>query len=184
MPIKVKVHDNSSEVKVKPKSQGTIDIDSGGGINDKVLEAKIKAETEERIAADENLQSQIDTKQDEIQFVFIPNISGILEESKLNLLIGNQVNRLVFGTKVYYLSLRYGNIRKYFSTDQSSSLNEIDVDLGTGEYQVISTIDTALEAHMNDVSSHVSSDDRIFWNNKVTTKIDSENIENLILTKH
>lgn len=184
MAIKVNVHSNSSAINVNPKSNKPVGVSGSSSTQDIILENKLKVETAERIAADERLQAEIDTKQDTVEFIFIPNLSGVLEESKLNLLIDNQVNRLVFGNRVYYLSLRSGSIRKYFSTNQSSSFNEIDIDLSTGEYQVISTMDVIIAEHLANSSAHVSDQDRTFWNNKVTAAIDSENVENLILTKN
>lgn len=37
--------------------------------------------------------------------------------------------------------------------------------------------------HINNHSIHVSAQDRLFWNNKVTSVVDATDVENLILTK-
>ena len=59
MPIDVKIVNNSSQVRVKPKSQDEVKVKSDCDTKEKVIESKLKQEREERIAADEYLQYQI-----------------------------------------------------------------------------------------------------------------------------
>ena len=63
MPIPVKIVDSKSEVKVKPKSNSSVKVESDCETQAKRVEALIDKERKERIAADENLQEQIDAIQ-------------------------------------------------------------------------------------------------------------------------
>ena len=111
---------------------------------------------------------ELTKKQDLIKFIYITNTSGILDVEELGLLLENKVNRLVFNNTIYYLSIIENEIRKYFSKNQSSKNNEIQVNSTTGEYEVISKIDPILEQHIENRNIHVSAEDRLFWDNKVS----------------
>ena len=72
MPIKINLHDNTSHVRVKPKdASDEVKIKNDPCIQNKVLESQIKEEIGNRQKADQELQKQIDKKQDEIRFVVI-----------------------------------------------------------------------------------------------------------------
>lgn len=61
MPIKVDLHDSTSQVKVGVKSTSEVPAMPGGeSISDKRLEALLKKEIKDRIAGDEHLQEEID----------------------------------------------------------------------------------------------------------------------------
>ena len=49
--------------------------------------------------------------------------------------------------------------------------------------QNILSIIQMLNAHINNPDVHITPEERIFWNNKVTSKMDTYDSENLILTK-
>ena len=175
MPIKTRIHDNTSTIYAK----------AGCDITDKRLEALIKEETIERKEADTNLQAQIDEKQDRIEFIRINSLLGVLDREMLNLLIKNQVNRIVFGNTIYYLSIVEGTtIRKYFSKIQTSEFNEVAVNIETGEYEVKSKMDPVIKAHIENREIHITEEERLFWNNKVTaTAQENSNDYTLLLSK-
>lgn len=61
MPIKIDLHDNTSHVRLKPKSNEPVEIGTGSAIDISILEALIRNEISDRIAADQNLQDQINS---------------------------------------------------------------------------------------------------------------------------
>lgn len=136
---------------------------------DTVLADALAAETEAREQADAELRRQ---KQDEIQFIYITSLEGALDSESLNLLISNKVNRLVLSDVIYYLSVVNGTTRKYFSRVPSSVYNEIDIDINTGEYEAISKMDPAIKNHIEDETIHITEEERLFWNNKVSASAD------------
>lgn len=70
MPVPIRVRDNETQVRVKPKGDETVKVESNCSINIKALESELKKEKEERIAEDENLQHQIDDLTTNIQLDF------------------------------------------------------------------------------------------------------------------
>ena len=106
------------------------------------------------------------SKQNEILFITLTERSGTLSESVLGLL--NNINRLTYENVIYYFSLKEGNIKKYFSRAENVTLNEIDVNMRTGEYQMMSSINQVLQAHIENHEIHVSQSDRARWDNKVS----------------
>lgn len=184
MPVPIKVRDNTNTIKVKVKDKSSeVSLNCDCDIKEKALDSKITKEREERIAADEELEKQINNKQDIIQFVNIDSESGTLPESMLKLLKDNNTNRLTYNNVIYYMSLKYGNVKKYFSRAANVELNEIDLNINTGDYIVISSIDAALQKHINNKVIHVSQLDRDRWDNKVnaqTELIDDEKNDYLL----
>lgn len=189
MPVKVNVVDNSSQVRVKPKDNEEVKVRNSCDVINKAQDARINKEIQDRIAADKNLQIQINQKQDEIEFITIYDLVGIIPSYELSLLIKNRINRLIYQDKIYYFSIKEGNIRKYFTTVQTTEYNEIDVNTNNGNYEVKSTMPPEIKRHVEDTTIHITEDERQFWNNKVTasvTYIDEEASEdyNLNLTKN
>jgi len=127
------------------------------------------------------LQEKINNKQDAIQFVNIDSRSGTLPESQLKLLKDNNTNRLTYNNVIYYMSLRDGNVKKYFSRASNVELNEIDLNITTGNYVVISSIDAALQKHINNKVIHVSQLDRDRWDNKVSAEAELIKDDNYLL---
>lgn len=127
------------------------------------------------------LQEKINNKQDAIQFVNIDSESGTLPESQLKLLKDNNTNRLTYDNVIYYMSLGDGNVKKYFSRASNVELNEIDLNITTGNYVVISSIDAALQKHINNKVIHVSQLDRDRWDNKVSAEAELIKDDNYLL---
>lgn len=128
-----------------------------------------------------------DAKQPVVEFITITDFpEGTLSEEDLDLLKNSLVNQILFQSSIYRLSLKEGDLKKYFTSSRVTVYNEIDVDLETGHYIILNTLDPALITHMNDDSRHVTESDRYFWNNKVTAKVDPEEsgiiTDNYILT--
>ena len=85
---------------------------------------------------------------------------------------------------MYYYSIKVSGIQRYFSVavqkGGDTDYNEIDVDITTGEYSVVNSMNRYLEDHINNTTIHITQAERNFWNNKVTTVSAGEE---LILTK-
>lgn len=118
------------------------------------------------------------------QFIFVDELEGTLSEEDLQKISGNKINRIVYNNIVYYYSLKDGDVQKYFSiakqVDSDTDYNEIDVNILTGEYEIVVAHDKYWEDHINNRVVHITQQEREFWNNKVTTNSIGEE---LILTK-
>ena len=86
------------------------------------------------------------------------------------------MNRILRGDKIYYLSIKEGNTRKYFSTS-AEDYDEIDVNITTGRYEVKNT---RVVDHINNITIHITQDEREFWNNKLN--YDEDTLNSGILT--
>ena len=105
-------------------------------------------------------------KQDEILLINLHATSGYLSREIISLL--NNVNRLTYQNVIYYLSIRENNMKMYFSRAENVTLNQINVNLRTGEYQMMSSMNQVLKAHIENTVIHVSQSDRDRWDNKVS----------------
>lgn len=143
--------------------QEQIDEIEVGGVS--VDETTITFNDNNELSVTPQLQETIRNKQDKIEFVEInpETTTGQLSPAKLSLLTSNSVNRLLRGNRIYYLSIREGNIRKYFSTIEED-YDEIDIDMTNGRYQVKNT---RVIDHINDTTIHITQEDRDYWNNKL-----------------
>lgn len=177
MPIKVDIVDNNSSVRVKPHSKNDIPVRPDDRTNNARLEALIEREKQERIAADEALQRQID--ENKINFIPLDNYiteetpyikEGILPEIILKYLKNNQLNKIVLGNKVYYLSIKDGNIQQYFSNTSSSisgepNFNRVDLNIKTGEFIIKDTwLDEQVklaQRHRADTEVHIQPGERL-----------------------
>ena len=150
-----------------------------GGVS--VDETNITFNDNNALSVTPQLQEKINNKQDIIQFVNIDSESGTLTESQLKLLRDNNINRLTYNNVIYYMSLKDGNVKKYFSRATGVELNEIDLNITTGNYAVISSIDAALQRHIDDKVIHVSQEDRDRWDNKVSAQAELIKDDNYLL---
>lgn len=135
MPINVRIHDNTSEVKVKPSSSDTIHVHSDCNSDKARLEALIKEETIERKEADILLQL---TKQN-LGFItldnyFVPGThSGTLPQSMLNLLISYLINKVSINGHIYYLAkVEENNLLSFICPDLEVELNQVDINKTSG----------------------------------------------------
>jgi len=151
-----------------------------GGV--KVDETTITFNDNNELSVTPELQETIRNKQDKIEFVEInpETITGQLSPTKLNLLTTNMVNRILRGDKIYYLSIKEGNTRKYFSTS-AEDYDEIDVNITTGEYEVKNS---RLVNHINNKTIHITQAEREFWNKKLNCLEQVESNETLILNRN
>ena len=172
MPIKVDLVSNSSQIRVKPTDNKDVKVISDAAVIDKVQDAKINKEIAERKAADNLLQIQIDQKQDEIAFITVYELAGIIPSQELAILVKNKVNRLVYQDQIYCLSIEEGNIRKYFTTTPTTEYNEIDVNITNGGYGIKSTIAPEIKEHLEDEDRHIRVGEREAWNNKEYASIE------------
>lgn len=181
MPIKVKIVDNDSLVKVKPIcNTDEVDVKTGCNTDKARLENLINQEKQQRIAADEELERQI--QEGLITFIAIDSYitsrtpiqynGTITNEVVLNSLRDSKVNKVTFGNKVYTFSVRNGNFKQYFCVTNSSpnfpvepSFNMLELNTQTGEFRIY---DSGFDAHIKNNTIHISEHDRNFWDNKVT----------------
>lgn len=179
MPIPIKVRDNTSNIRVRPvDNTAEITITSSTDARIKALDGKINKEIDDRITADENLQAQIITKQDEILFINLTSESGILSEEALNSLKASRVNKIVYNKRIYSLGTRDEMIWTYVgSTNNPNLINTIIVNIETGNYEYVGINNRVLEEHIADNSRHITDAEREFWNNKVTADVTLENPE-------
>lgn len=178
MPIKVDIIDNSSQVRVKPKSQDEVHVKADCDTKGKALDAKLDKEIKERKEADAELQAQIVTKQDKIYFITVFEPEGTLSEDVLNLLISSRLNRIVYNENVYYLSLKDNRYWRYMGdTTNPNTLNTIVVDTNTGYYAYSLIINGELQAHIADNDRHIREGEREFWNNKLNVRREDEVLE-------
>lgn len=119
----------------------------------------------------ERIDKVVDSIPGGVQFVYVDSLSGTLDSDTLSLLLMNKVNRLVYANTVYYLSIIDSDYRKFFSRVQSSVYNEIDVNIKTGVYTIISKEDPLLHDHIADTDIHVTAEEKASWNNKVTASV-------------
>lgn len=178
MPIKVDIVDNSSTVRVRPNSKDEVHVKSSCDTKEKVLEAKIDKEIEERKEADAELQAQIITKQDKIYFITVFESAGTLSEDVLNLLISSRLNKLVYLDNIYSLSTKDNRYWRYMGdTTDPNNLNTIVVDTVTGEYAYSSIGNAVLQNHIADENRHLREGEREFWNNKLNLNREEEILE-------
>lgn len=199
MPVKLNIVDNNSEVRVKPKSNDEVRLKPDCGIDNARYEALVNKERQERIAADEILQRQI--TENKINFIPLDSYiteqtsyqkSGVLPESILLFLRSNRLNKVVLGNKIYYLSIKDGNIQQYFSNTSNNipnepNFNRVDLNTDTGEFIIKdSWLDAQMKKainHMNDTNIHITPEERVFWNNKLNCE-DEVSGEELILNRN
>ena len=199
MPVKLNIVDNNSEVRVKPKSNDEVRLKPDCGIDNARYEALVNKERQERIAADEVLQRQI--TENKINFIPLDSYiteqtsyqkSGVLPESILLFLRSNRLNKVVSGNKIYYLSIKDGNIQQYFSNTSNNipnepNFNRVDLNTDTGEFIIKdSWLDAQMKKainHMNDTNIHITPEERVFWNNKLNCE-DEVSGEELILNRN
>ena len=199
MPVKLNIVDNNSEVRVKPKSNDEVRLKPDCGIDNARYEALVNKERQERIAADEILQRQI--TENKINFIPLDSYiteqtsyqkSGVLPESILLFLRSNRLNKVVSGNKIYYLSIKDGNIQQYFSNTSNNipnepNFNRVDLNTDTGEFIIKdSWLDAQMKKainHMNDTNIHITPEERVFWNNKLNCE-DEVSGEELILNRN
>lgn len=190
MPIKIDVLDNSSQVRVKSKSNNTIKvlpetesdninvkpksncdeiaIDAGCNVIGKQLDAKIDKEIEDRKAADKYLQDQLINKQDKIQFIIIDESEGIISQRDLSILNYSRLNKIIYNNNTYSLGFKDTNEWRYVgATTDPNAINTILINPTTGEYRYESIGNAVLQNHIADMNRHLRDGEREFWNNKL-----------------
>ena len=175
MPIKVDIVNNSSQVRVKPKGNSEVKVDYNCDIKEKVLNAKIEKEIEDRKEADNTLYNLIVRKQDKIYFIDLLDESGTLPSDVLNLLISSRLNKLVYQNNIYSLASKDNRYWRYIGdTTNPNIINTIVVDSISGEYVYSAIINAELQNHINDNDRHIRNGERDFWNRKFNYTADGE----------
>ena len=137
--IKVDTQNNTSQVDVKPKSPEEIKLGYGCGVTDKAQDARITKEIADRIAADSLLQEQLYKKQDlgfillDPFFVSVINI-GHIPEPLLARLNSYYINKVSLYEQVYYLVAATFDKLTYYCPSPKVELSKIEVDRITGQF--------------------------------------------------
>ena len=92
MPIRIDLHDNSSEVKVRPRGKDQVNVESGCEIDKKRFEALLDEEIKNRILSDKELSDRIDDL--EGHYVKYLDIDE-LEDGKINISLINDKGEVV-----------------------------------------------------------------------------------------
>ena len=175
MPIDVRIHDNTNNVRVKPSTNDVVNVETGCNAEGNRLEHLIKEERKERIAADQYL---LLNKEDKIKYIEIFSDTGTFDTEVLNLLISNRLNRIIYGDNYYILSIKDGNLWRYKGGNLDPNIvNTIIVDVSTGEWVYSPIGNTLLQHHLDDVNRHLREGEREFWNNKLNFEIEEELLE-------
>lgn len=108
-------------------------------------------------------KSELNAKQDTVQFLTLTSPSGYLSSDNLVLMATNKVNKFVYGGKIYYLSVINNNTRIYMAKaidTADGGLNTIELDMNSGQYQISSAIDKLVSEHINNSTIHVTEQDK------------------------
>lgn len=98
-------------------------------------------------------------------------------------------DKIFYNTTEYWnsrptLLTKQGYIYIYSDYKQSEGENIAGIKIGDGTSYLIDMpfIDKPLDDHIADTVSHITAQERTFWNNKVRCFIDPENTEKLVFT--
>lgn len=121
----------------------------------------------------------------DVVYITLTSPNGTFEPETLSALLNNNLNQLIYNGAHYSLGFNDGsNIRRYITTVQSNGrLQYIEVNTTNRTWTYVRVLNEALQAHINDTSSHIQSGEREYWNDKITCTLDTVNTEKLILTK-
>lgn len=120
------------------------------------------------------LKTDLEKKQDKVQFTILPFEQGILDGETLQQVVADRENKLVYNNKIYYHTSDSGLARQYTAgskfVNDSTALNTIILNTATGVYRIVSLQDKYLEDHINNTTVHITQAERNYWNNKVSVK--------------
>jgi len=114
----------------------------------------------------------------------IETVSGEIPADKLKELLESSNNLIKCDGKYYRLARIEGNNYKYLNSSTTGSgqvinMTELNVDKETGDFYTkqiliegssVEYLEQIVQEHINDNNLHVSSADRINWNNKVSAE--------------
>ena len=86
MPIRIDLHDNTSQVKIKPTGKGSVDVESSCDTDKKRFEALLDKEIQNRLLGDKELSDRIDDLSvNNTRYIYIDELSnGQINVSLLN----------------------------------------------------------------------------------------------------
>lgn len=147
-------------------STRTVPVRDGSDVIHALIK-RIDAETGRAIAAEANLQEQLD----KINILYIELLEGdgTFDDKTFAKLIDNKLNQLVYNNCHFTIAYRDDTVYRYSTDILEEGYNQlIDVNLEhkTWHYWIIGN--PILTEHINDRVHHVNQADRDFWNNKVT----------------
>ena len=177
MTTRIKIHDNTSTIRVNP-------VDNNDEVkvrqnNSAYLDSKINKEIQDRINADNQLQEEINQKQDTIKFININSERGFLDEESLNLLISSKVNKILYlNSNIYSLGSINNKYWRYIGeTTDPNMIQTIVIDTETGEYVYSAIGNKVLQDHIADNERHVTQEEKNCWNNKLNFERNGETLQ-------
>jgi len=123
MTVPIKIHDNSSIIKIKPKDNDNVHVKSDCNIDIKRLEALIR---------------ELQRTKENLGFIFLDDFievgqtSGTIKPQLLNLLISYLINKLSYQNHIYTLVKISEHSLNYVCPDLGVGMNEVEVNVHNG----------------------------------------------------
>lgn len=120
--------------------------------------------------------------------IMLADYSGQLDEDALNSLKESISSSINLDGKIYRLASMTSTEFRYINTMTEGattvvSMTELDINKTTGEFFTkilivdqtpVAELKAELEAHIADMTMHITDDERNYWNNKVTAEVEPD----------
>lgn len=159
MPIRVDIHDNCSQVRVKPKGQNQVDIESNWSTDIKRFEVLLDEEIKNRILGDEALNHRIDELEaGNVRFIDIDELeNGSIVISLLNDQEEIIDSKTITLTEKIIKSAEFDEEnKKLIYTCNDGSIIEIDISSIVNNVEELISKVAALEAEVENINSELS----------------------------
>ena len=159
MPIRIDLHDNSSEVRVRPRGKGQVKVESGCDTDKKRFEAILDEEIKNRILGDKELSDRIDDLEDHcVKYLDIDE----LEDGRINISLINDKGEVV-DTKTITLTEKIiksakfdEESKKLIYTCNDDSVIELDISSIVDNVEELISKVAALETKVENINSELS----------------------------
>lgn len=159
MPIRIDLHDNSSEVKVRPRGKDQVKVESGCDTDKKRFEAILDEEIKNRILGDKELSDRIDDLEDHcVKYLDIDE----LEDGRINISLINDKGEVV-DTKTITLTEKIiksaefdEESKKLIYTCNDDSVIELDISSIVDNVEELISKVAALETKVENINSKLS----------------------------
>ena len=159
MPIRIDLHDNSSEVKVRPRGKDQVEVESGCEIDKKRFEALLDEEIKNRILGDKELSARIDDL--EGHYVKYLDIDE-LEDGRINISLINDKGEVI-DTKTITLTEKIIKSAKFdeenkklIYTCNDDSVIELDISSIVDNVEELISKVAVLETKVENINSELS----------------------------
>lgn len=124
------------------------------------------------------IKQELDKKEDKVQYIEILEPNGVFDTKTLNLLISNNLNKIIYQNKYYNLSYKDNSVRRYLlSGIDPNIIYTVTVDMHTGQWHYNMILNQELQEHIADNNRHIREGEREFWNNKLNFEARGEVLE-------